>query len=399
MITTSQFLKKLHQDEMTKSQQKQRFALVLFAEIVIVAFMLFVTISDFVTGNNDYKVFSIVLLVLYMTSLLLAFFLKGKGFSNTFFCCTIAVNFLYSFYIKGNTGIGTIWLLVLPVLTMYVVGLEYGFYSSLIAMLGLYVLYITPYTRNHLLELYSSAFLIRYTILYSIDFVLSTVSMYNFKELRIQENENQKKLSAAVIAEHNKVVSISMQTIIAINNAVEAKNIHVGKHSMRVAHFSCLIAEKLGWSKSEVQRLHSIAMLHDIGKIGVESKILNKESGLNEEEFEKMKTHTTIGGRILKDMTIIPHIDLGANYHHEHFDGNGYPVGLVGDNIPIEARIICVADSFDSMRYPRGYKVSLNPEHIKSEFLKGRGTQFDPKLVDVFLQICEENDWFSSYEV
>ena len=91
-----------------------------------------------------------------------------------------------------------------------------------------------------------------------------------------------------------------MQTIIAISNAVEAKNINVGKHSLRVAHFSCLIAEKMGWPEDEIRRLHTIAMLHDIGKIGIESKILNIKTPLSDDEFEKMKEHTVIGGKILK---------------------------------------------------------------------------------------------------
>lgn len=399
MISARQFLKNVNKDSMTESQQKSRFLLMLFAEIIIVVFMLSVTVSDFVTGNVGYKLFSTILLVSYITSLLLSIFIKNKKIPSTFFCCAIALNFLYSFYVKGNTGIGTIWLLLLPVLSMYVVGLSYGFYSSIVALAGLFTLYLIPYTHEHLIGLYSMPFLVRYTILYIIDFFLSTVSMYNFQMLRIKENESQKQLEAAVIEEHNKVVSISMQTIIAINNAVEAKNIYVGKHSLRVAHFSCLIAERLGWSESEIKRLESIAMLHDIGKIGIESKILNKETRLDDDEYEKMKMHTTIGGKILKDMTIIPRVDLGASFHHEHFDGKGYPNGLVGENIPIEARIVCVADSFDSMRYPRGYKGSLDAEHIKREFEKGRGTQFDPELVDIFIQLCEENNWFADYEV
>ena len=137
-------------------------------------------------------------------------------------------------------------------------------------------------------------------------------------------------MEAAVTEEHNKVVSISMQTIIVISNAVEAKNINVGKHSLRVAHFSCLIVEKMGWPEDEIRRLHTIAMLHEV--------------------------------------------DAGANYHHEHYDGKGYPEWLKGLNIPIEARIICVADSFDSMKNSRGVKVSLDKDSIKNELIKDKGS-------------------------
>lgn len=229
--------------------------------------------------------------------------------------------------------------------------------------------------------------------------VLSTVSMLNFHTLRIKENESHKKLITAVKSEHNKVLSISMQTILAINNAVEAKNIYLGKHSLRVAHFSCLLAEKLNWPETEIQQLHTLAMLHDIGKIGINSSILNKETALNDDEFEEMKKHTVIGGKILKDLTIVPKANLVANYHHEHYDGKGYPENLSGENIPIEARIVCIADSFDSMKYPRGFKDTLDNSSIKIELENGKGSQFDPVLADLFLQVCEENEWFVNYEV
>lgn len=399
MTSLKDFYTVINTDSMNKHQRKQRFTLILFAELVIVAFMTFVTVYDFRNGNSEYELLSVLLLGMYTISLLLTVLFRERKIANIFFCLTITANFVYSFYIKGNNGIGSIWLLLLPMLSMYVIGIAHGLHSSIIATISLIVLFIIPYTREQLLQRYSVIFLFRYFALYVVGFILSTFSMYTFHTLRLKENEYQQELEAAVTEEHNKVVAISMQTIISISNAVEAKNVSVGKHSMRVAHFACILAEKLGWPENEIRRLHTIAMLHDIGKIGVESKILNKDSVLTEEEFEKMKKHTTIGGNILKDFTIIPHVDLGANYHHEHYDGKGYPSGLSGEEIPIEARIVCIADSFDSMKYPRGYKVNLNSEDIKAEFLKGRGTQFDPNLTDKFLTVCEENNWFADYEV
>lgn len=222
--------------------------------------------------------------------------------------------------------------------------------------------------------------------------------MINFHNLRIKENIRHEQLLDAVKMEHNKVVTISMQTILAINNAVEAKNIYVGKHSLRVAHFSCYIGEKLGWPEDEIKRLHTIAMLHDIGKIGVDEKILNKPSKLTDEEFLQMKNHTVMGGEILKDLTLIPNVDLGAKHHHERFDGRGYPEGLSGEDIPIEARIICIADTFDAMNFTRVYRPKCDLDYVKGELLRCKGSQFDPQLVDVFIQVCEENDWFSHLE-
>lgn len=216
MNSIRRFFNTINQEAMTKNQKKQRYAILLLAEALIVFFMLFITVSDFFTKNADYEIFSTTLLV------------------------------LYSFYMKGNTGIGSIWLLLLPMLTMYVVGLSYGFYSSLFATVGLGFLFAIPYTRNNILSLYSIHFLIRYTILYIVAFFLSTISMINFHNLRIKENIRHEQLLDAVKMEHNKVVTISMQTILAINNAVQAKDLYTGQHSQRVSLFSCLIAEKLG---------------------------------------------------------------------------------------------------------------------------------------------------------
>jgi len=399
MAIIKHFFSILHQNSLPDSQRGQRFKLVLGSEILIVLYIFVITIMDFITGNKGYNYFSLGLLVFYVTSLILYIFLKNKAFPSLFFCITFGINCLISFYIKGNSGIGTIWLLLMPTLTMYVVGLSYGFYSTVVVFICYVALLIIPFTREQLLSRYSTIFLWRYTLLFIIDSALCTAAMYSFHHYRVKQNQNQKDMENAVIEEHNKVVSISMQTIIAISNAVEAKDIHIGKHSQRVAHFSCLLARKIGWSEKEIRRLHTIAMLHDIGKIGVDSSILNKETNLNDDEYEKLKDHTRIGGKILKDLTIIPRVNLGANYHHEFFNGKGYPDGLSGLDIPIEARIVCIADSFDSMRYPRIYKQKMTLEEIKMEFLRGKGSQFDPELTDAFLKLCEENDWFLDYEV
>lgn len=395
----SQFFSFLNTDSMTESQHKHKFILILFAEILIVAFMLTVTISDMITGNSQYNLYSIILLILYSLTLFFHIITHGKGFPNIMLCLIFGLNCLVSFYIKGNSGIGAIWLLVMPTLTMYVIGLSFGFYSTFIVFVAFLGLFIIPASRIDLLTRYSPSFLIRYTLFFLVDYFLCTVAMSDFQKLKIKAIKNQKELTAAVIEEHNKVVSMSMQTIISISNAVEAKDIHVGKHSQRVAHFACLIAKKMGWKNEDIERLHTIAMLHDIGKIGVESSILNKEGNLTDEEFEKLKTHTTIGGKILKNLTIIPGADEGANYHHEHFDGKGYPEGLSYKNIPLVARIICIADSFDAMKFPRIYKNGMSSEQIKDELINNRGTQFDPQLTDFFIEVCNENQWFDNYEV
>ena len=152
-----------------------------------------------------------------------------------------------------------------------------------------------------------------------------------------------------------------------------------------------MIAAELGIKGDELENLYYIALLHDIGKIGIPDAILNKPGRLTDEEFAIMKSHTTKGANILKDISTIPNIVEGAKYHHERYDGAGYPEGLKGEDIPYIARIICCADCYDAMATRRVYKEPYPKEKIISEFEKGKGVQFDEKIADVVIKLIEEN--------
>ena len=141
------------------------------------------------------------------------------------------------------------------------------------------------------------------------------------------------------------------------------------------------IAGRLNMSKEEQERIYNIALLHDIGKIGISDRILNKPGKLTEEEVETVKRHPLIGGEILKDFTSIPGIWEGAKYHHERYDGTGYNEGLKGEEIPYFARIICVADSYDTMAGGRHYQKKRDNDEIKEELGRCAGGQFDPEIV------------------
>ena len=145
-------------------------------------------------------------------------------------------------------------------------------------------------------------------------------------------------------------------------------------------------------SEEEAQKVYYIGLMHDCGKIGIPDSILNKPGKLSDEEYEIIKTHTTEGGKILKDFTSIEHIKDGALYHHERFDGKGYPEGLEGEQIPLVARIICVADSFDAMNSDRCYRKRLTREEIEREITQNRGTQFDPEIADCLLQLLQDGE-------
>ena len=180
---------------------------------------------------------------------------------------------------------------------------------------------------------------------------------------------------------------MSDETILSIAKAVEARDKRTGRHSLRVAVYSMLIAAELGFDGEEIENMRQIGLLHDIGKIGVPDSILNKPAKLTEEEYNIMKTHVDMGGEILKDFTHIKNVADGARYHHERYDGTGYNCGLKGEEIPIQARIIGLADAFDAMTSNRVYRNAMPMDDVIEELKNGKGTQFDPALVDILLEL------------
>ncbi len=183
--------------------------------------------------------------------------------------------------------------------------------------------------------------------------------------------------------------SMLNSTILTIAHMVDARDIYTAKHSARVTKYSLLLGKELGFSKEEMHNLEHAALLHDIGKVGIPDGILNKKGKLSQEEFQVMKTHPLLGHDILKDFDFAPQISEGARYHHERWDGTGYPDGLMGENIPLFGRIIGVADAYDAMSSRRIYRPKCTKAYIIEEFRKGCGTQFDPKLCNIFLSLIE----------
>ena len=171
---------------------------------------------------------------------------------------------------------------------------------------------------------------------------------------------------------------------------MDAKDENTSQHSVRVSEYSVLIAKRLGYNEEQCETLRKTALLHDIGKIGIPDRVLNKPSRLDDEEYEIMKSHVVKGAEILKKFTLIDNVQEGALYHHERYDGKGYVHGLKGEEIPLNARIIGIADAFDAMTANRVYRKKLDFDFVLGELKKGRGTQFDPKLVDIMLALIEE---------
>lgn len=179
---------------------------------------------------------------------------------------------------------------------------------------------------------------------------------------------------------------ISEQAARTILKALDAKDHYTFGHSMRVAYFSLVTGAEAGLSSEEMYELELSAIFHDIGKIGTPDAVLNKPSRLTEEEFQMMKQHPEQSWQILQDFTHFEKIALNARSHHERFDGKGYPQGLKGEQIPVAARIILIADTFDAMTSTRPYRKGLPYEIAFAELIQFSGTQFDPHLVKVFIE-------------
>ena len=189
-----------------------------------------------------------------------------------------------------------------------------------------------------------------------------------------------------------KQIRMGNETILSIARAVDAKDSNTSEHSFRVSQYSLVIAKRLGYSEEKCENLRQMALLHDIGKIGIPDAILNKPGKLTDEEYEIMKTHVIRGGEILKDFTMIDNVSVGALYHHEKYDGSGYCHGLKGEQIPLDARIIGIADAFDAMTANRVYRKQLDLDFVIEELKRCSGTQFDPKLVDILLALIDEGE-------
>lgn len=193
-----------------------------------------------------------------------------------------------------------------------------------------------------------------------------------------------------ILKKQQEYKKITDQAITTISNAIDAKDAYTEGHSKRVSIYAVELGRRMGLDEEELEKLRYIALLHDIGKIGIHDDILNKPSGLNDDEFASMQSHTTIGANILKDFTAVPNIGEGAAAHHEKYDGTGYPKGLKGHEINLTSRIIGVCDTYDAMATTRAYRKALDTDYIVEEILRCSGKQFDPEVAAVMVQMIKD---------
>ncbi|GIO16083.1 two-component system response regulator [Cohnella xylanilytica] len=226
--------------------------------------------------------------------------------------------------------------------------------------------------------------------------ILRIENLLRTRQLHLQLQQHNLTLEDRVRERTLELQQAKFEILQLLGRAGEYRDDITGSHTQRVGQLSGMIAARLGLPEPEVDRIRRAAPLHDIGKIGIPDDILLKPGRFEPEEFEKMKSHTTIGANILEGSSfdVLRLARVIALSHHEKWDGTGYPNGLSGEQIPIEARIVALADFYDALTHERPYKQAWTPEEAASEIETQRGRHFDPRVADAFLELCRGGEIF-----
>lgn len=218
-------------------------------------------------------------------------------------------------------------------------------------------------------------------------YLLLTKIMYNSSIKMLKQNDALIHKSNDLKEAYSKLNSSYKSTVLALSKAIDARDTYTAGHSERVTNLSLKIGQALNLPQDKLNVLEIAALFHDVGKIGIPDKVLNKPGKLTDEEFNQIKEHPSIGVDILKTIDFLDKTLPMILHHHEKYKGNGYPSGISGEAIPLESRIICVADSYDAMTSDRPYRKGLPHDVAVNELINYKGVQFDPEIVDAFLKI------------
>ena len=312
----------------------------------------------------------------------------------------LACMLFFSYYaLMGvNEGFAILWTITMPLVVCYFMSVKYGIMLSLYFEILNIVMFYTP-LRNHFGQYYTATFMNRYPVLYMCSVLIITISMVQYHESVLNEldyidrlNQEVEKQTRVATERANKLGRLSEEMVETLARTIDAKDNYTNGHSFRVSEYSVALAQKLGWNKEQISTLKREALMHDIGKIGVPDLILNKPGKLTDEEYKSVKSHTTTGKNILEGLEDMTEAAEVAMYHHERYDGTGYPAGISGKGIPANARIVAVADAYDAMSSDRIYRKALKTDEIISEMEKQRGKQFDPEYLDAFIELIKNSE-------
>lgn len=371
--------------------------------LICAAFGTLTSIMNILQHKGFVTVTTILYAIVGILNVVAARVLHNRRFAVIMGVIVSALTFSYYAISGTNEGFAILWTMLMPLAICYFLGVKQGILLSIYFEALIIVLFYTP-LRSHYDGVYTVTFMNRFPIVYLCGLMITAVSMTQYHESVLTEIQYTERLSAEVEKQTkvaveqtrvateraNQLLRLSEEMVEALAQAIDAKDRYTNGHSFRVSEYAVKLARRLGWDEKEVADLEREALLHDIGKIGVPDAVLNKPGRLTEEEFETIKSHTTIGKKILAGMEGMDAAAQAAAYHHERYDGKGYPEGLKGEAIPLHARVITIADAFDAMRSDRVYRKGLQPQVIREELIKGKGTQFDPGMLPVFVEMFDE---------
>jgi len=334
--------------------------------------------------------------------------LLGFNIITVFLTYFLIIQYLYT---GGNEGFGLTWVLIFPLLYLYM--LKPGLFISLVIgnIIIIGIGFFSPLNK-YIYQGWNTSYKTRYMLVLIIEGILATafkMASYTTDENRkyllenlmdLQKNlqDKIKSRTKALIREKDRSEKFLIELSLSLSGTIDAKDKYTSGHSRRVAEYSKEIAKRLGKTEEEQQTIYLVALLHDIGKIGIPDEIINKKSKLTDEEFNIVKQHPEIGSEILKNIETIPEIRTGVRWHHERYDGKGYPDHLKGEDIPEYAQIVSVADAYDAMTSNRSYRPLLPQSFVRNEIVKGINTQFSEKMASVMLTIIDDDKNYVLHE-
>lgn len=364
-----------------------RNILFLFAGIIFV-------LNLFANGRHNVGIY-IFCIIICLFAVYIA--IRINGFQNInrvihAACGLLLLSSVYCLYFAGNHGFQNLWYFLFPCILIILIGLPMGIpYCVIYGACTTW--YFWSGDCDHGVYQYSVDYRYFYPVFYWSFVLLIIFADIFYKQNRIQWEKGKAQMESEVAKTVGEAQKIMLNSVAAISRMIDEKDSYTREHSKRVAEYSRLIAQNMkgnSYTKKEFDEIYRSALLHDIGKIAIPDRILNKPDRLTDEEYDIMKSHTTWGKEILAELKFLPLADYGARYHHERYDGRGYPEGIKTGELPQLVRIISAADALDAMNSNRCYRKHCGKDYIIEEFQKGSGKQFDPEVADCVIRLIEE---------
>lgn len=394
-------LQKYYKDDSHLFQDKDTLIMALCVCLMMGLLGIILAIVSYIEQNTKMIIVSLI----YGPAFIVSFFVTLRTKKITFF---LVVGFILSYIMEivylltgGQEGFGILWMCIITFFTFFINTNKVFFTVNSFYVLLLLLGFWSPLSQ--FCYQYSPAMRIRFPMLYLIEIVFTAFIKIKITKTEKSRNElineliDLKNNLSDQVVERTKQLEeekeFSDQLLIEVTQAlattIDAKDKYTSGHSKRVAEYSKKLAGLMELNDEEQNRIYLVGLLHDIGKIGIPDEIINKRDSLTDEEYQKVKEHPSIGFEILKNIKTMPDFEIGVRWHHERFDGKGYPDHLTNEKIPLFAQIISVADAYDAMTSNRSYRKYLPQDKVRSELEKGMGTQFNPEIATKMIELID----------